>query len=144
LSADHAPPDAEGCSWPPLVCVSEEADPSASILLIEIVQMSRPPQVRRGQCGISKPSRIFVEKSGSASDARASARMRYTEATPIPKSAAIASRVWPAAAIRSTSLGPGVNRRYVLGEDFQVALLSGQACRLLDRAVWAAALARSR
>jgi hypothetical protein len=76
--------------------------------------------------------------------------MRYTEATPIPKSAAIASRVWPAAAIRSTSLGPGVNRRYVLGEDFltagsfQVALLSGQACRLLDRAVWAATLARSR
>ena len=42
--------------------------------------------------------------------------------------------------------GPGGNRRYVLGEDFltagsfQVALLSGQACRLLDRSVWAATL----
>src|SRR4051794_32564341 len=30
--------------------------------------------------------------------------MRYTEATPIPRSAALASRVWPATAIRSTSV----------------------------------------
>ena len=36
--------------------------------------------------------------------ARASAKMRYTDATPIPRSPAIASRVLPASASRSTSL----------------------------------------